>query len=174
MRPPSARLIELDELCQPYRALLANDASMTLRLERFFGGRLVLRPLSTLTEAGWYYRRVLLVQDCSGRAAELGAICIQLQRFGESIREQIHAGVIPLGPLLLSNGIEFESRPKFFLSVTPNAEMMGIFSLAEPRDLYGRRSELFEGRVKIGDVIEILPHLGERDNREGVPSNETA
>ena len=36
---------------------------MTMTLERHFGGRVVLRPLSTFTVGGWYYRRVLLAQE---------------------------------------------------------------------------------------------------------------
>lgn len=160
MRAPSARVIDFNELGEPYRTLLGHGAPMTPRLERFFGARLVLRRLSTLTEGGWYYRTVLLLQAGLGRAVELGAICIDLRQFGESLREQIHVSRVPLGSLLLSNGIIFESRPKWFLSVTPNTEMMDMLSMSEPHDLYGRRTELFQGSIKFGDVIEILPSLG--------------
>ena len=44
-----------------------------------------------------------------------------------------------------------------FLAVAPNPEMMGVFWMREPRPLYGRQTELFEGGTKIGDIIEVLP-----------------
>ncbi len=50
-----------------------------------------------------------------------------------------------------------ESRPKLFLSLTPNPEMMGVFWMREPRTLYGRRTEMIHDGTKIGDIVEILP-----------------
>ena len=44
-----------------------------------------------------------------------------------------------------------------FLAVTPNSEMMGVFWMAEPRTLYGRRTEIIHEGSKIGDIVEVLP-----------------
>lgn len=167
LRPPSARLIPLDDLEQPYRGLLAPDSPMTPRLEAFFGDRLRLRALSAFKDRGWYYRRCVLVQASSGRIGELGAIRVHIQHFSKQVRDQVFAGTLPLGPVLLANGIEFKSRPKFFLAVKPNAELMSMFSLPKPTNLYGRRAELFRDDVKVGDVIEILPPLNGHDPLPG-------
>ena len=42
-------------------------------------------------------------------------------------------------------------------SITPNAEMMGVFWMREPRTLYGRQTEIIQRGTRIGDIIEVLP-----------------
>jgi hypothetical protein len=77
--------------------------------------------------------------------------------FSERIRRQILANAIPIGRLLRDRGVQYESRPKAFLAVTPNSEMMGVFWMREPRTLYGRRTEMIHKGCKIGDIVEVLP-----------------
>ena len=154
---PRVRTVEPDEIPLPYRSLLVHENDMTLTLERHFGGRMVLRSLSTFTMGQWYFRRVLLVQEFSGRPVEMGAIRMKLRAFTRRIREQILANRIPLGRILRDGRVDCQSRPKSFLSVTPNGEMMGVFWMREPRTLYGRRTEIFQQGTKIGDIVEVLP-----------------
>ena len=157
VRPPAVNAIAPDDIPAPYRSLLVHTNDMTLTLERHFGGRVSLRPLSTFLDRRWYFRRVLLVQESTGRPVEMGAIRIQVDAFRERIRRQILDNEIPLGRLLRDGGVQYESRPKAFLAVTPNSEMMGVFWMAEPRTLYGRRTEIIHEGSKIGDIVEVLP-----------------
>jgi len=154
---PRLRLLSPDDIPYPYRTLLAHTNDMTLTLERHFGGRLVVRPLSTLRRGTWYVRRVLLAQEYSGKPVEMGAIRINVKSFPERLRRQIYANQVPLGRLLRDGGVPFESRPRCFFEVVPNAEMMGVFWMREPRPLYGRRTEIFVAATKFGDIVEILP-----------------
>ena len=157
--PPAARGIAPDALPLPYRSLLAHQSDMTLTLERHLGGRVALRTLSARTIGPWYYRRVLLVQADSGRPVEMGAIRLKLAPFTPRIRAGILRAEVPLGRLLRDGGVDFESQPRAFLEVTPNAEMMGVFWMHEPHVLYGRRTEVMLAGKKIGDIVEILPLL---------------
>ena len=154
---PRARSMSPDKLPFPYRALLAHESDMTLTLERHFGGRLCLRTLSTCMDSGWYLRRILLVQEYSGRPVEMGALRIKLDPFSPRIRAQILRREAPLGRILRDGGVDFESRPRVFLAITPNPEMMGVFWMREPRTLYGRRTEVIVEGAKVGDIVEILP-----------------
>jgi len=154
---PQIRLLAAEDIPYPYRTLLAHTNDMTLTLERHFGGRLVVRPLSTLRRGTWYVRRVLLAQEYSGKPVEMGAIRINMKSFPERLRRQIYANQVPLGRLLRDGGVPFESRPRCFFEVVPNSEMMGVFWMREPRPLYGRRTEIFAGATKFGDIVEILP-----------------
>lgn len=141
----------------PYRSLLVHENDMTLTLERHFGGAVRLRTLSTTATGKWYLRRVLLVQEYSGRPVEMGAIRIRLDLFSGKVRDQILRNEVPLGRVLRDSGIDFRSQPRVFLAVEPNPEMMGVFWMRESRTLYGRQTELFHGAEKIGDIVEILP-----------------
>jgi chorismate-pyruvate lyase len=149
--------IDANDIPPPYRSLLVHQVDMTLTLENHFGGRVALRPLATFTSGPWYFRRVLLAQEYTGRPVEMGAIRIKVGAFPDRIRRQILKNDVPLGRLLRDGGVKYESRPLAFLSVTPNTEMMGVFWMREPRTLYGRRTEMVHDGRKIGDIVEVLP-----------------
>jgi chorismate-pyruvate lyase len=154
---PRVKPIDPEDIPLPYRSLLVHKIDMTLTLERHFGGRVALRPLSTFAHGPWYFRRVLLAQEYTGRPVEMGAIRIKVTAFPARIRRQILENDVPLGRLLRDGGVQYESRPKMFLSVTPNPEMMGVFWMREPKTLYGRRTEMIRNGTKIGDIVEVLP-----------------
>ena len=97
--PPEVKTVEPDDIAMPYRSLLVHTNDMTLTLERHFGGRVMLRPLSTFLDGRSYFRRVLLAQEYTGRPVEMGAIRIQVDAFSEPIRRQILENEIPLGRL---------------------------------------------------------------------------
>jgi hypothetical protein len=157
LEPPTSTPIGPDEIPQPYRSLLVHQRDMTLTLEAHFGGRVALRPLSTFTSGPWYYRRVLLAQEYSGRPVEMGAIRMKLAALPRKVQAEIRRNRVPLGRLLRDAGVDFTSMPREFFAVEPNAEMMGVFWMREPRTLYGRRTEvLLDGKV-IGDIVEVLP-----------------
>jgi hypothetical protein len=157
LEPPVAAPIAPDEIPQPYRALLVHQRDMTLTLEAHFGGRVVLRPLSTFTTGAWYYRRVLLAQEYSGRPVEMGAIRMKLAALPRKVQAEIRRNRVPLGRILRDGGVDFTSMPREFFAVTPNPEMMGVFWMREPRTLYGRRTEVLLGGRAIGDIVEVLP-----------------
>src|SRR5687767_2652332 len=154
---PRVKPINPDDIPLPYRSLLVHETDMTLTLERHFGGRVALRPLATFTSGPWYFRRVLLAQEYTGRPVEMGAIRIKVGAFSDRIRKQILKNDVPLGRLLRDGGVTYESRPKTFLAVTPNPEMMGVFWMREHKTLYGRRTEMICKGAKIGDIVEVLP-----------------
>ena len=154
---PKAKEVSPREIPFPYRSLLVHENDMTLTLERHFGGRVVLRTLSTVLNKNWYMRRVLLVQEYTGRPVEMGAIRLRLESFTIRVRAQIERNEVPLGRILRDSDVDFKSQPRAFLLLEPNSEMMGVFWMREARTLYGRQTELYKAGNKIGDIVEILP-----------------
>jgi chorismate-pyruvate lyase len=155
--PPVAERIAADAIPDPYRSLLAHENDMTTTLERHFGARVSVRLLSSQSRGRWCQRRVLLVQERSGRPVEMGAVRLDLAAFDARVRDRILGNEEPLGRILRSAGIDFRSQPKAFLALTPNAEMMGVFWMREPSRLYGRRTVVVHHGTKIGDIVEVLP-----------------
>ena len=154
---PDMRIVAPYEIPMPYRALLVHEDDMTITLERHFGGRVILRALSTFASGAWYFRRVLLVQEYTGRPVEMGAIRMKLDGFGARLKKQILKNEIPLGRLLRDSGFRYVSHAMAFLAITPNQEMMGVFWMRESKTLYGRRTEIVRDGTKIGDIVEVLP-----------------
>ena len=154
---PGMKIVAPYQIPMPYRSLLVHEDDMTITLERHFGGRLALRALSTFTSGAWYFRRVLLVQEYTGRPVEMGAIRMKLDGFGARLKKQILKNEVPLGRLLRDSGFKYVSHAMAFLAITPNPEMMGVFWMRESKTLYGRRTEIVRDGDKIGDIVEVLP-----------------
>lgn len=154
---PKATAIEPESIPHPYRRLLAHRSDMTYVLERHYGGPIAVRALSTATRGAWYMRRVLLVQEYSGRPVEMGAIRIRLDRFGPAVRRRILESRVPLGRVMRDAGLDYHSRPRAFFEIVPNSDMMGVFWMREPRPLYGRRTEVILDGERFGDIVEVLP-----------------
>ena len=154
---PAIKIVAPYKIPMPYRSLLVHEDDMTITLERHFGGRVILRALSTFTSGAWYFRRVLLVQEYTGRPVEMGAIRMKLDGFGARLKKQILKNEVPLGRILRDSGFKYVSHAMAFLAITPNPEMMGVFWMRESRTLYGRRTEITRNGTKIGDIVEVLP-----------------
>jgi chorismate-pyruvate lyase len=154
---PDVKRTTAQRIPSPYNALLVHQNEMTSTLERHFGGSVSVRVLATFSRGRSYFRRVLLALENTGRPVSMGAVRLRLDAFSPSIRAAIQGEKAPLGRILSDAGIPYASRPTAFLEVTPNAEMMGVFWMSEPRTLYGRRTELTVAGERIGDIVEILP-----------------
>ena len=154
---PEVTEVSPEEIPLPYRSLLVHGDDMTPTLERHYGGRLVLRPLSVFTSGGSYFRRVLLVSEYAGQPVEMGAIRMVLDAFDAPIRGKILENEVPFGRVVRDGRFDCRSQPTAFLAVKPNPEMMGVFWMREPSTLYGRRTRIVRRGAVIGDIVEVLP-----------------
>ena len=87
---PEVTAVSPEGIPHPYRSLLVHRDDMTPTLERHYGGRVVLRPLSVFTSGSSYFRRVLLVGEQAGQPVEMGAIRMELDAFDAPIRRKIN------------------------------------------------------------------------------------
>lgn len=154
---PGFAQVEADRIPPPARGLLDHEADMTLTLEDYYGRPIVLRTLCCCVHEDSYFRRVLLVHGPTGRPVEMGAIRIRLNLFRDDVRRRILENHVPLGRILHEENVLRKSRPRAFLRVTPNPEMMGVFWMAEPDTLYGRRTVMDIEGAEAADIVEILP-----------------
>ena len=154
---PVARKLAPSKIPQPYQRLLVHEREMTQTLERYVGGPVAIRVLSTSLAGRWYSRQVLLVGESSGRPAAMGAIRLRLDAFNARTRARILKQQVPLGRVLHEGGVDYLSRPTAFFEVTPNTELMGVFWMSEAATLYGRQTQVWVGGARVGDIVEILP-----------------
>jgi len=154
-----ARILEAEELPQPYRQLLAHDRDMTGTLEAFFNQSMDLRVFVKRVEGDRLFRQVALVGREDGEPKEFGAIRIDLSCFEDTARELVAACKVPLGRVLREHGVAYVSNPSAYLRVCPD-EMVCDALNTKDGPLYGRKNELTtpDGRA-IAQIIEILPKL---------------
>ena len=154
-----ARILEAEELAEPYRTLLAHDRDMTGTLETYFNQPMALRVHVKTIEEDALYRQVTLYGADDGRPAEFGAIRIDLSCFDEETRGLVADCQVPLGRVLREHDVAYVSNPSAYLEVEPDELLCEALQVTEG-PLYGRKNELKmpDGRA-IAQIIEILPPL---------------
>jgi hypothetical protein len=164
--PPSARTIDSSGIPDACRPLLQHDRDMTGTLEHHHGCRLLIRLMSLRVDDRWYLRRVLLSRADTGRPVAMCAARLDLDAADSGapllpahVRATIRAAEVPLGRVLIDNGLHYSSVARAFLEVAPNSEMLGVFWMHEPRRLFGRQTEMILRGTKLGDIIEVLAPL---------------
>lgn len=154
-----AKILEAQELAEPYRTLLAHDRDMTGTLETFFKQPMTLRVHVKKIEGDSLYRQVSLLCADDGRPAEFGAIRIDLSCFDEETRGLVESCAVPLGRVLREHDVAYVSNPSAYLEVDPDKLLCEALGVTHG-PLYGRKNELTmpDGRA-IAQIIEILPPL---------------
>lgn len=154
-----AKILEAQELAEPYRTLLAHDRDMTGTLETYFKQPMTLRVHVKRVEGDSLYRQVSLLCADDDRPAEFGAIRIDLSCFDDETRELVAACEIPLGRVLREHDVAYVSNPSAYLEVDPDKLLCEALAVTHG-PLYGRKNELTmpDGRA-IAQIIEILPPL---------------
>ena len=150
--------IDASEIPRLQRELLVHDRDMTSTLEAFHGARTHLRLLRSVTERDICQREVVLVLDGIGRPVEFGAISIHLDRMPSLLRSDIARAEVPLGGLLHTHRVAFQSRPKSFIRIEADEVISRALELEARGPLYGRCNALLtpSGEV-LADIVEILP-----------------
>jgi chorismate-pyruvate lyase len=155
---PTVRFIEATCIPQTYRQLLDHPNDMTSTLERFHNEEIRVHILDSRQEATCYEREVLLVTRDTRKKVEFGAIEIFLELFPIAARREILRAELPLGAILKSFRIQYQSKPRAFFEIVSDDVMNAALTLSHTKTLYGRCNEItnMEGQV-LADIVEILP-----------------
>jgi len=130
---------------------------MTSRLEKFWGGEIVLEVLHREHTPTAYRREVVLHIEATDLPVEYGAIEIDLSAFDGELRRLILEQQLPLGGLLNRFAIRYRSEPKGFLKLGADAVMQRVFRLPEAAEFYGRSNVLLgEGDRVLARIVEVV------------------
>ncbi|MDA1044780.1 MAG: hypothetical protein O3C57_06100 [Verrucomicrobia bacterium] len=157
-KPLCFEALNPDEIPAPYHALLVHQRDMTQTLQDYHGDGIHLEVLRSIHQGSTYLREVTLTLDAAQRPVEYGAICLFLDRFSPSLRDDILANKRPLGALLAQATVSVSHAPGPFFKVTPDHNMFSVLGINEACTLYGRCNTIRNAKGDpIAQVIEILP-----------------
>lgn len=158
---PDVEWREDDELPEPEKSLLVHERDMTSTLARFHGSPLELEVLAREVSSDYLMRMVVLRRRDNGAPVEFGAIGIRLEAFEGPIREQIAAGMAPLGGLLEKHRIEYRSCPRGYFALISDRRIGHALDEIEGVRLFGRSNELTDADgIAFADIVEVLPRGG--------------
>jgi chorismate-pyruvate lyase len=158
---PRMELIPGDVMPEPYRGLLVHANDMTPTLERFHGGEIYIKALSSERRETGYFREVVLHRASDDAPVEFGANCVNLTLFTPEARWMILQEKVPLGRILRDHGVVHHTRALNFFRVEPDALICRALQLAAPVTLYGRQAVICNPQEQpLSQVVEILPPVG--------------
>lgn len=143
---------------QPYRSLLVHNSDMTSTLKHYHQDKLSLRVLHLEVSQSELRREVLLCRCADGKPVEYGVIRIMLPAFAFPAREAILKGVVPLGQILDTFGIQYLSRPNEYFRISGNKYLRQRLEDRSAAERFGRVNTLSrpDGGA-FAEVVEILP-----------------
>jgi chorismate-pyruvate lyase len=154
--PPVCDEVPAAAVPPPYHRLLVHEHHMTVTVEAHHGRPVYLRVLRRHRAGPWYARMILLLPVGTDRVVQFGIMRINLDLCGTQVRREIVAENTPLGRILIKHNVLRRIEPTAFLRVTPNADLMTWFDLAEPRTTYGRLAIIHCDDKPAVELLEIV------------------
>lgn len=157
---PKARFVKPDEIPSPYRELLVHNGHMTETLERYHGTPVLVHPYEIHQHGSMYGRKLDLAIEPDGRVVMTGMMIFNLSVVREEIQQEILAGRIPLGRILISHGVLREVSAGAFLEFAAEDPLATRFvdpsHPSPPRPVYGRLATILcDGKPAV-DLLEIV------------------
>ena len=147
---------ESHSIPHPYGELLVHDRDLTPTLEAWYEGPLAVKVLALAPQAGWYQRLVVLTTG-QGHPVSLGAIRLALSRMSLTVQEDVLAGRVPVGRILLRHQVPHLGCPRHFFTVPADLRLSQILACPEGKQLCGRCNVLRQSYGKVlAEVVEVL------------------
>ena len=157
---PQLRPLSAAAIPQPYRSLLVHNSDMTSTLKHYHQDKLSLRVLHLEVSPSELRREVLLCRCADGKPVEYGVIRIMLPAFAPPASEAILKGVVPLGQILDTFGIQYLSRPNEYFMINDDEYLRRRLDDRSTAERFGRVNTLSRpAGGKLAEVVEILPAM---------------
>lgn len=155
---PQLRPLSAAAIPQPYRSLLVHNSDMTSTLKHYHQDKLLLRVLHLEVSQSELRREVLLCRCTDGKPVEYGVIRIMLPSFASPASKAILKGVVPLGQILDTFGIQYLSRPNEYFKINDNEYLRRRLDDQSDAERFGRVNTLSRPTGgALAEVVEILP-----------------
>src|SRR5439155_19037055 len=123
--------------------LLVHNHHMTVTVEAFHGDLVNVRILSRLHAGDSYSRKILLTLQGNGKVVQYGIMRIHFRYCTVAVRDEVLAGMTPLGRILIRHNILRQVQPTAFLRIVPGPALMEMFGLNEQTPTYGRLAYIY-------------------------------
>lgn len=144
---------------QPYKELLVHDHHMTVTMEEYHGCPVNVRVLATAQQGDIYSRQIILTRSDNERPVQFGIVRFDFQYVTPAVRQEILAGEIPLGRVLISHNVLRHIDLGAILKVTAGPVLAELLQMPDHGVTYGRLATIFCNRAPAVDLLEISAPL---------------
>ncbi len=144
---------------EPYKRMLAHDEHMTVTMEQYHGCPVNVRVLATSQQGEAYARQIILTRSDTGAPVQFGIVRFDFQYVTPAVRQEIIAGQIPLGRVLISHNVLRHIDLGAILRITAGPELAELLDMPAGDAVYGRLATIFCNRAPAVDLLEISAPL---------------
>jgi chorismate-pyruvate lyase len=153
---PSYEVIPAADVPQPYHALLVHEHHMTVTVEAYHGDLVNVRILDRYHVGDIYARKILLTLQKTDKVVQFGIVRVNLSFVSQEVRDEILAGQVPFGRILINHNVLRRIEPTAFLRIQPGPMMMEWFGMSEPTPVYGRLGYIHCDNIRAVELLEIV------------------
>jgi len=150
-----AEHLPADLIPEPYRRLLAHPHHMTVAMENHLGAPVDVRILDRRLDGDVYSRKIILVKSGTDQVVQFGLVRFDLQFVTRAVRDEIIAGEIPLGRILINHNVLRHIDVGALLRFTAGPGLARALNMPAGSDTYGRLATIFCNRRPAVDLLEI-------------------
>ena len=144
---------------EPYKTMLVHDHHMTVEMEKHHACTVDVRVLQQKLEGDLYLREILLLKQGTETVVQYGLVRFNLKYVTTGIREEILAGQIPLGRILINHNVLRHIDLGAILEITAGPRLARQFRMPVGGVTYGRMATIFCNRQPAVDLLEISAPL---------------
>ncbi len=146
-------------LPEPYRAMLAHDAHMTVTMEKYHQSTVDVRIIDRRQDGDVYSRKILLLKNGTDEIVQFGIVRFDLQYVIEPVRREIVTGETPLGRVLINHNVLRHIDLGALLRINVGEPLARYFQIKRGEETYGRLATIFCDQRPAVDLLEISAPL---------------
>jgi hypothetical protein len=140
---------------EPYQGLLVHNSHMTVTMEEYHKSRVDVKILARAQEGEIYSRKSLLLKQGTDEIVQFGIVRFDFQYVTQAVRQEILAGTIPLGQVLINHNVLRHIDLGAVLRIALGPELAKSFRTEAGRITYGRLATIFCNQRPAVDLLEI-------------------
>jgi chorismate-pyruvate lyase len=144
---------------EPYKSLLVHSHHMTVTMESHHGCSVDVKVLEERLQDADYCRKILLLKSETDRVVQFGIVRLHLQFISPAVRDEIMAGQIPLGRVLINHNVLRQIDLNAILKISPGPQLQECFDCGPDDTVYGRLATIFCDERPAIDLLEVSAPL---------------
>lgn len=163
--PNEQRLFERAEhvssasLPEPYKSLLAHYHHMTVTMEEYHKTSVDVTVLDQRLDENVYSRQILLSKSGTDDVVQFGIVRFNFDYVTQAVKDEILAGEIPLGRVLINHNVLRHVDLGAVLRITAGPGLSKAMKIEPGQITYGRLATIFCNQQPAIDLLEVSAPL---------------
>ncbi|QDT96202.1 hypothetical protein [Gimesia aquarii] len=146
-------------LPDPYKSLLAHNHHMTVTMEEYHKSAVDVRVLDQRLDENVYSRAILLLKTGTEEVVQFGIVRFNFDYVTKAVKEEILAGKIPLGRVLINHNVLRHVDLGAVLRITAGPGLAKVMKIEPGGITYGRLATIFCNQQPAIDLLEVSAPL---------------